>query len=198
MTSQRQVCFLRLDERAFGTALRDKFPGILLWDGQYYQPALPLRQNIDESPALKIKAALPDAGWEPTFEKVKNAEIWRLRNSPECCLTLVRGSTHAAVRSGERDDDLGYIEASSLQVHVDPPASQRQMSFRNKVWRIVGKLATHRWQIVDLITDEVRHRNQTSKQLWLGHHAVEWAGHPLWFFAAGSRAEQIRPLEDAD
>lgn len=173
----RRLVMDDMDDAMLSLALRDAYPRMVFFPSgsPLFVPDLGLRATIPECDSGVVGAFVPEPGWEPRFERDTRYPDWfRLQNPPKLSFNYSR--THWFWRSWEPAHwafDPPTPEAGAISTGYDPDDAEER-AYVNKVWNILGKLATNRVKSGISRDRVVLQKDAGGKMCWPGHHMLEW------------------------
>ncbi|MCW9001423.1 MAG: hypothetical protein OQJ87_01765, partial [Rhodospirillales bacterium] len=195
------------DELAFERALREAFPVMRFADHWLFEkPELTFRESMPEC-ERDIDIYFPDdPAWEPEFARSdRNPERYRMTNRPIGYVLIFRSNLLHMNASIEREGVPPHIDNGVLHVPGDSPMPKDLAAFARKVYRVLGKVASNKLKMMDVLTGETIWEDWKGGRLWAGHDAIRWAleDEDRFFDYGGRRrdgeciARGMRPIEGA-
>ena len=167
MPSAKYTFLTLTDEAALSAVLQEKFPDIRFFTHRKGR-RLHYHKDISSSEDGEVDAVVVPTGWRPRFMPSKWAPgHFGITNYPDEVMML-RRSYHTY----RRHENYSILNAGILQVGVTRTMSKAQLSFANKVWRLMTKIGTYR-----LLSESLDGRwvENTGKMWFAGNDAIRWA-----------------------
>jgi len=178
MPSLRQIFFTTADEKAFSDALKERFPDIRFATrseaaskGDFSFVA-----DIPSAGGGSVRIFIPPVGWKPEYYKLEfGADRFGISNYPEEWMSFRSSSKQHMERGPAIHDYKPLLGQGSIQVGGSDRMTAKEKSFRNKVWRVVSKIATPKLKALRYWDPEHQWTEIGGQIECAGWDAVRWA-----------------------
>ena len=184
---EREVCMTEVDLERFSDLLKQTFPRVRFMEGiksddPERPPTVTFRNSLaglDPDNRGNGYVILPPPYWEPTLEWQEPDHgfkfgYWRFMDLDIPRVYVVRGSgpTFGMITYGGKrlPPHVETSRFSNSYLRID----DERRRFKNKVWRLMGKIATCKLQHIWWPNME-RDRRVSGLSIWAGHDAIRWA-----------------------
>jgi len=194
-SKQRYFCFVKEDEEAFVSALRQKWPGIRFmrrnyWDYQDDSREIgnavadwrnfPRNPELTDADCSTVRAWVEPEDWQPVWSKKRNdSGIFGVENTPTLQFTYDRSSGVFQTKDSEFKDNSPEGSPPSQNIGEGriwafyDEGDDAHRKFLDAALRIIAKLTTNKF---DIYQEDGKPQPAAKGALtWIGYHALEWA-----------------------
>lgn len=178
MSSLRQIFFTTADERAFSDALKERFTDIRFATRSeaVSKGDLSFVADISSAGGGRVKIFIPPVGWKPEYYKLEfGTDRFGISNYPEECIYYRSSNKQHMVCGPAIHEHKPLLGQGTIQVGGSDRMTAREKSFRNKVWRVVSKIATPKLKALRYWDPEHQWTEIGGQINCAGWDAVRWA-----------------------
>jgi hypothetical protein len=184
------VIFTPVDELIFSLAIRDIIPSAVFLSGHRLRGHDDVQTDWTKISSMSIVIAVPEtAGWRPQFESNAAYLDWTtIKNLPSRAAHFLRSewdwdTTGRQPKAHQLAYEPPTLFEGSVGAKFDPdhPLAPELTAFMKQLFRIISRIGTNRFKTgtprsneIERGTDVLRMRDAKRRNLWLGHHALEW------------------------
>jgi hypothetical protein len=186
----RRVVFTKCDELVFALAIKDSFPSAVFLDGHRMKTPDDIHADWIEIGSGSIFIVAPEGdAWRPMFGSNAEYLSWtEIENLPSRSVQFFSSTWDWGMKGWQpRAHQLAFEVPTLMEGDIgrkydpDAPDTAVFLTFTRQLFRIVSRIGTNRFKAgstrsneVEHGTDELRMRDAKRRNLWLGHHALEW------------------------
>jgi hypothetical protein len=173
MPSAKYMFLLPSDEVALANILREKFPDIRFYTHKG-EPTLHYHyfEDIASTDLDVVHMVVAPPGWEPIYElfpwppPFEKRTEYKVVNARDEVMFLRRS------RLATKDGEFRVLVEGVLQVGVTSRMNMAQLSFANKIWRLLANIGTYQLQSQ---SRDGTWGHQPGKMWFAGNDAIKWA-----------------------